>query len=84
MKNKVEKIEVLGSGCPKCEMLLGLTKEVLIELNLDLEVDYVKDIERMIELGIMSTPALAINNQTVLSGYLPAKDEIRDLIKKYL
>jgi len=84
MKNKIEKIEVLGSGCPKCEMLLKHTKEVLEELNLDSKIDYVKDITRMIELGIMSTPALAINNQTVLSGYLPTKDEIKDLIKKYL
>lgn len=84
MKSRILKIEVLGSGCPKCEKLLELSQEVLKELNLDLEIDYVKDIERMIALGIMSTPALAINDKAVLSGYLPTKDEIAELIKKYL
>lgn len=84
MKNRIEKIEVLGSGCSKCEMLLKITQEVLTELNLNLKIDYIKEIERMIELGIISTPALAINNQVIVSGYLPTKDEIKNLIKKYL
>lgn len=84
MKNRIEKIEILGSGCPKCEMLLKITQEVLTELNLNLKIDYIKEIERMIELGIISTPALAINNQVIVSGYLPTKDEIKNLIKKYL
>lgn len=84
MNNKIESIEVLGSGCPKCHKLGLMTKELLAELNLNIEVVQVTDIDRMIALGIMSTPALAINGQAVLSGRLPSTEDLRELINKYL
>ena len=84
MSNKIQSIEVLGSGCPKCHKLLEMTKETLLQLGLVIEISYVKEIDRMIELGIMSTPALAINGQAVLSGRLPSLEELKEVISKYL
>jgi len=84
MNNKIESIEVLGSGCPKCYSLLEITKEALAQLNLSIEISYIKEIDRMIELGIMSTPALAINGKPVLSGRLPDTKEVKEIISNYL
>lgn len=84
MSDKIESIEVLGSGCPKCHKLLEITKEILNQLDLDIEVVYVTEIEKMISMGIMSTPALAINGKPVLSGRLPSPEEVKEIINKYL
>ena len=84
MSNKIESVEVLSSGCPKCHKLLEITNEVLSQLGLDIKVIYVTEIDRMIAMGIMSTPALAINSRPVLSGRLPSSEEVREIISKYL
>ncbi len=84
MSNKIESVEVLGSGCSKCHKLLEITKEVLGQLGLDIEVVYITEIEKMISMGIMSTPALAINGKPVLSGRLPNSEEVKEIISKYL
>lgn len=84
MSNKIESIEVLGSGCPKCHKLLEITNEVLNQLGLDIKVIYVTEIDKMISMGIMSTPALAINGKPVLSGRLPSSEEVKEVISKYL
>lgn len=84
MSNKIESIEVLGSGCPKCRKLLEITKEVVSQLGLNIEVSYETEIDKMIALGLMSTPALAINGKPVLSGRLPSSNELKEIINKYL
>ncbi len=84
MKNNIESIKILGSGCPKCKSLLDITKQVLNDLNLQLKVDYINEIDKIISLGVMSTPALLINDKIEISGYLPNKDEVIEKIKKYL
>ncbi len=84
MKNKIESIKILGSGCPKCKSLLETTEEVLNDLSLQLKVEYISEIEKIISLGVMSTPALLINDKIEISGYLPNKDEVIEKIKNYL
>ncbi len=84
MKNQIKSIKILGSGCPKCKSLLETSKEVVSDLGLDIEIDYINEIDEIISLGVMSTPALLINDKVEISGYLPKKEEISELIKKYL
>lgn len=74
------KIKVLGSGCAKCKKLHELTQEVVKELGLELDVEYVTDVSEIIAMGVMSSPVLAINNKPILVGVLPSKEELKNII----
>lgn len=82
MKNRNTQIQVLGSGCPTCEKLFQLTKQAVGELDLKVEVEYVNDIQKIVEMGVMSVPALAINGKPVISGLLPDIEKIKEIIKE--
>jgi len=75
------KIQVLGSGCPTCKNLFELTKTAVSQLGIDAEVEYSTDISKIIEMGVMQSPVLAVDGQPVMvgSGNL---DKIKELIKK--
>jgi len=62
------KIQVLGSGCPTCKNLFEITKKIANELGIDAEVEYVNDVSKMIEMGVMQSPVLAIDGKPVLMG----------------
>jgi small redox-active disulfide protein 2 len=64
-------IEVLGSGCAKCKKLHELTKTAATELGLQTEVIYTTDIEKIIAMGVMSSPILAVNGKPVVVGSVP-------------
>lgn len=74
------KIQVFGSGCPSCKKLYELVKDVVAEVSPNSEVEYITDIQKIIELGVMSSPVLVINGKPVLSGSVPDKERIRELI----
>jgi len=74
------KIEVLGSGCPSCHKLFELTQKAAKELNLRDEVIYVTDIQKIIEMGVMSVPVLAIDGKAVLSGSVPDIERIKEVL----
>ncbi len=78
----MKKIEVLGLGCLTCKKLYELTKEIVAELDLGLEVEYVTDVQKIIEMGVMQTPVLAIDDKPVLTGFVPGKEKVEELIKK--
>ena len=68
-------IKVLGGGCRKCESLLAAVREAVAEKGIEAEIEYVTDMARIMEYGIMSTPALMIDNKVVSMGrVLKAKD----------
>ena len=68
-------IKVLGGGCCKCENLLGAVKEAVAEKGIEAEIEYITDMSKIMEYGIMSTPALMIDNKVVSMGrVLKAKD----------
>ena len=71
-------IQVLGSGCPTCKQLFETTKKIVEDLKIDTEVEYVTDVAKMIEMGVMQSPVLAIDNKPVLSGGGKSEEEIRD------
>jgi len=76
------KIEILGTGCPKCKKLNELTKEVIQELDISAEIIKVTDINKIIDYGVMVTPALVIDGDVKVAGKIPSKQEITDWIKK--
>ncbi len=71
------KIKVLGSGCPKCKQVEANVKKALEETGKKAEIEKVTDISKIIEAGIMATPALDIGDKIVCSGRIPTKDEIK-------
>ena len=73
-------IKVLGPGCHRCHELDKRTREVVTELGIEADVEYIQDINKIIEYAILNTPGLVIDGKVVCSGRVPAKDEIRDLL----
>ena len=79
------KIQVLGSGCPTCHKLHELVTKAVKELGLKDEVDYLygsKGVQKIIEMGVMSSPVLAVDGKPVLTGFIDDIEKIKSLIKK--
>lgn len=74
------KIQVLGSGCPSCKKLFESTKQAVKELGLKTEVEYINDMQKIIEMGVMQVPVLAINGKPVMTGSLYDMEKIKKLI----
>lgn len=75
------KIQVLGSGCPTCKKLYELTKQAAAELDLKAEVEYITDVSKIIEMGLMSSPVLAVDGKAVLVGFLPDVEKIKSILQ---
>ena len=74
-------IKVLGGGCCKCENLLEAVKEAVAEKGIAAEIEYITDMPRIMEYGIMSTPALMVDNKVVSMGRaLKTKDVLTYLL----
>lgn len=76
------KIQVLGSGCPTCKKLFELTKKAVQELGIEKEVEYINDIQKIIAMGVMQMPVLAINEKPILAGAILDIEKIKEAIKK--
>ena len=76
------KIEILGTGCPKCKQLTANTEAAVKELAIITEIAKVTDIEKIIGYGVMTTPALVVDGAVVSSGKLLNKDEIKKILTK--
>lgn len=74
------KIKVIGPGCAKCQQLEKTVKEVVKELGIDAEIEDVKDIKKIMEYPILTTPGLVIDEKLVVSGRVPSKAEVTTFI----
>jgi len=74
------KIKILGGGCPNCSILFNNVNSALRELKIEAEVEKVQDFAKISEYGVMSTPALVINEKVVGIGKLKYK-KVRSLIE---
>jgi small redox-active disulfide protein 2 len=79
-KEEFMNIKILGTGCAKCNQLENVTKEVLKEMGLDIQIDHVKDIQKIMEYPILTTPGLVINEELVLAGRVPSRAEVIKII----
>ncbi len=79
------KIQVLGSGCATCQKLYEITKKAVVELGLDTKVEYLTGgdaIQQITEMGVMSSPVIAINGEPVMAGFTDDVEKIKELIKE--
>lgn len=74
------KVQILGTGCPKCKKLAELTDQAAKELGLELEIEKVTEVAKIMDFGVMTTPALAIEGKVVLAGHLPAYEKLKDIL----
>ncbi len=73
-------IKILGSGCAKCQQLEANTVTALADLGLDADIEKVTDPAEIASWGVMSTPALVVDDEVLLSGRLATADEVRRLL----
>lgn len=76
----VKKIQILGTGCPKCKKLAENAQEAINGLENDFEIVKVTDINEIMKFGVMMTPALAVDGQVKVTGKVVSADEIKQMI----
>jgi len=77
-------IKILGTGWPKCKELDKRVREVIEEMKVNVQIEHVTDIKKILEYPIMTTPGLVIDEKLVLSGKVPSKKEIETFISANL
>lgn len=75
-------IKILGSGCAKCKTLEKLTREVVEQNGIEATIIKVEDIMEIMKYGIMTTPALVVNEKVAIKGRVPSLDEIKQALTK--
>lgn len=80
MSSTVKVIGILGPGCPRCRETLRVVQTVVDEANLDCRVEKITAIDRMLEFGVLSSPAVVVDGTVVLSGRIPKAEEVRRLL----
>lgn len=76
------KVQILGTGCPKCKQTEANAKEALKNLGLDAEVEKITDVNQILDFGIMATPGLAVDGDVKFSGKISTVSEIEQALKK--
>lgn len=76
------KIEILGTGCNKCQALLENTKKAVVEAGIFAQIEKVEDLTKIMEYGVMNTPGLVINGEVKSTGKLLNSEEIKTQILK--
>lgn len=75
-------VKVLGSGCASCQKLEGLAKKAVEELGIDAEIVKVTEIADIMGYGVMSTPALVIDEELKVAGRVPSYDDVVTILKR--
>lgn len=76
-------IKILGTGCPKCKTLEKIAREVVEKEQIQATITKVEDIMAIMGYGIMSTPALVVNEKVEIKGRVPSYEEVKQVLKKY-
>jgi small redox-active disulfide protein 2 len=75
------KIQILGSGCPKCKQTEANARQAAKELGLDVEIKKITDINEITDFGIIATPGLAVDGKIKFSGKIPSIEEVKEVLK---
>lgn len=76
----VKLIEVLGPGCARCHETHRVVRHVLDEAKVDCQLQKVESVDRMVELGVLRTPAIAFDGRLVHQGSIPKSDDVKRLL----
>jgi len=74
------KIQILGTGCPKCKKLAENTEAAAIEMGIDFILEKITDISEIMKFGVMVTPALVVDGQVKVVGKVPSIIEIKEFL----
>jgi len=74
------KVQILGAGCPKCKLLEQHAREAIAELGIDVEIVKVSNTDDILEMGVMMTPALAIDDVVKSVGKVLTKDQVKSYL----
>jgi small redox-active disulfide protein 2 len=77
----MKKIQILGSGCPKCKALAQNAEAAVKEMGVEYQIEKVTDIKEIMKLGVMTTPAIVIDGQVKTAGKLLNIQEIKEMLK---
>lgn len=75
------KVQVYGPGCGSCKKLHEHTSKAIKGLGEDIEVEYITDISKIVELGVMSSPVLVIDSKVAAAGNVPSVENIKKMIE---
>ena len=75
------KIQILGTGCPKCEKLKDITERVAKELGITYDIEKISDINAIMEFGVLMTPALVVDGSVKVAGKLPSEEDIKTMLQ---
>jgi small redox-active disulfide protein 2 len=76
----MKEIKILGTGCQKCEKMYKLTRQAVSEIDLECRVEKITDIQQIITYGVMITPALVVDGVVKVSGKVPSKSDIKEIL----
>lgn len=82
MKGTLMQLLILGTGCAKCNTLAQFTEQAAQELGLDYELNKVTDLKQIMALGVMMTPALAVNGSVKVVGKVPSVAELKTILQQ--
>jgi len=75
-------IQILGTGCPKCQKLEENARQAAQELGLDFLIDKVNDLQQIMAFGVMITPALVVDGVVKVAGKIPGVEDIKKMLAK--
>lgn len=76
----MKKLQILGTGCPKCKKLAELTEEAVKGLGIEYELEKVSDIQEIMKFGVMIMPALVVDGEVKVAGKVPSVEDIKKMI----
>lgn len=74
------KIQILGTGCPKCKALAEAAENAAKTAGISYEIEKITDIDKILAFGVMMTPALVIDGNVKVVGKIPTGDEMKNLL----
>lgn len=74
-------IQILGTGCAKCNRLAEAAEKAATDLGIDYQVEKITDMMRFADFGVMITPAMAVDGEVKVSGRVPPPDELRQMLQ---
>ncbi len=77
----MKKIQILGTGCPKCKKMEEAADQAAKELGIEYELQKVTDITDIMSFGVMMTPALVVDGEVKVAGKVPKYEELKNMIK---
>lgn len=76
----MKKLQILGTGCPKCKQLSEAAEQAARELGIDYEIEKVTDVMEIMQFGVMMTPALAVDGEVKVVGKVPGVAELKGML----